>query len=361
MTMVNRERMLRTFQTLVSIDSPSYGERSMGDHLKRQLAALGISPEEDGAGAAIGGNCGNIYGLLPGDESLPPLLFCTHMDTVEPGVGKRAVVGEDGVIRSGGDTVLGADDCAGTAAILEALRVIRERDLCHRPIEILFTAAEEAYSKGITQMDFSRIRSREAYVLDLTGPVGSAAYQAPSILSLAVSVRGRASHAGFAPEDGVHAIQAASDAVARLPMGKIDGETTCNIGVIRGGRATNIVPDLCELQGEIRSYSHARALELSEEVRRHFEDAARRFGAEADKPMLRRSGTRWCGASERSAKSSGFPFHSSGPSGAATTMCWQSRASPASSWQAPCRIVTPARSIRRRRISSGLRSLRSRS
>jgi tripeptide aminopeptidase len=282
MTAVNRERLLRTFQTLVSIDSPSYGERRMGDHLKQQLASLGISPEEDGAGAAIGGNCGNIYAFLPGDESLPPLLFCTHMDTVEPGAGKRAVMGEDGVIRSGGDTVLGADDCAGTAAILEALRVIREQALRHRPIEILFTAAEEAYSKGTAKLDFSKIRSREAYILDLTGPVGSAAYQAPSILSLTVSVRGRSSHAGFAPQDGVHAIQAAADAVARLPMGKIDGETTCNIGVIRGGRATNIVPDRCELQGEIRSYSHERALELSENVRRHFEDAAHSFGAEVD-------------------------------------------------------------------------------
>lgn len=280
--MVNRERLLDTFRTLVSIDSPSFGERDMGDYLKRRLAPLGISPEEDGAGAAIGGNCGNIYGLLPGDEGLPPLLFCTHMDTVEPSAGKRAVMGEDGVIRSGGDTVLGADDCAGTAAILEALRVVREASVPHRPIEILFTAAEEAYSKGAANMDFSKIRSREAYVLDLTGPVGSAAYQAPSILSLTVTVRGRASHAGFAPEAGVHAIRAAADALSKLPMGKIDGETTCNIGVIRGGLAANIVPELCQLQGEIRSFSHGRALELAEAVGRHFEEIARGIGARVD-------------------------------------------------------------------------------
>lgn len=276
---IDRERLVGTFSKLVSIDSPSFGERRMGDYLKEQLAGLGLGPREDDAGAAMGGACGNLYGYLEGDPAMPPVLFCGHMDTVEPSAGKQAVIGEDGVIRSGGDTVLGADDCAGIAAILEALQVIRENRLPHRPVEVLFSVAEEKYCKGIARFDFSKLKSREAYVPDLAGPVGTAALAAPSILSFTVQVHGRSAHAGFAPQEGIHAVQAAAAAVASLTLGKLDEDTTLNIGAMEGGQATNVVPDLCTVTGEIRSFSHKKALSLAEAVRIQFETFAAAVGA----------------------------------------------------------------------------------
>jgi len=278
-----REKRLRDlFETIVTIDSPSFEERKMADFIKGKLSSLGLFVFEDNAGAALGGNGGNVYGFLPGDEALAPLLFCAHMDTVEPGRNKRAVAGENGAITSAGDTILGADDGAGIAAILEALTVIVEEKLPHRPVEVLFTITEEVYCQGVERFDFSKIRAKEAYVLDLAGPVGSAALQAPTILSFAVKLLGKASHAGFAPKDGVHAVLAASRAVSRLPMGQIDDETTLNIGEIAGGRATNIIPESCLVRGEIRSFSHERCLSLYGEVKKTFTDCALAIGAKAE-------------------------------------------------------------------------------
>ncbi len=276
---IDKERLIKEFTRLVSIDSPSLLEREMGDYLKHKLEELGFTVTEDDAGSKLGGNCGNIYGFLEGMQELEPILFCVHMDTVEPSRGKLAVLGADGVIRSKGNTVLGADDFAGIAAILEALYTIKEKQLEHRSIEVLFTVAEEIYCKGAKVFDYSNIKSKEAYVLDLTGDVGAAAYQAPSILSLKIEVNGKASHAGFAPHEGIHAIQAAADAIAKLKLGHIDDVTTLNIGVIQGGLATNIVPALCTVGGEIRSYSHKKALETAREVKKQFEKSAEAFQA----------------------------------------------------------------------------------
>jgi tripeptide aminopeptidase len=204
------------------------------------------------------------------------------MDTVEPSNAKRASLHEDGRITSGGDTVLGADDCAGIAAILEAVRSIREENLPHRPLEVLFTVAEEIYGRGSALFDYAHLQSREAYVLDLAGAVGCASNKAPTILSFSITVNGKASHAGFASGEGIHAIAAAAEAIGKLPMGQIDDETTCNVGLIEGGTALNIVPDRCVVKGEIRSYSHAKALERLEEVKRLFEASAQSFGATAE-------------------------------------------------------------------------------
>ena len=276
---IDPSRALKEFSALVSIDSPSFGEKQMGDYLKKELASLGLSVRQDRAGDRIHGNCGNIHAFLEGTAEGEPLLFCAHMDTVEPSRGKRAVVSEDGTVTSDGKTVLGADDCAGLAAILEALRTLREKKLPHRPVEVLFTVAEEPYCRGAEQFDFSTLRSREAYVLDLAGPVGGAAYGAPTILSFTAEVLGKTAHAGFAPQDGIHAIAAAAAAVNQLRMGRVDPDTTLNVGTISGGTATNIVPDRCIATGEIRSYSHKKALEQAELVKKAFEDCARKIGA----------------------------------------------------------------------------------
>lgn len=280
--MVDKQRLVDEFVRLVSIDSPSLGERTMGDYLAKQLEVLGFCVREDNAATRIGGNCGNIYGFLDGNRAQDPILFCAHMDTVEPSSGKQAILGEDGIIRSGGNTVLGADDCAGIAAILEAVRIIREQQLPHRPIEVLFTVAEEIYCKGAAQFDFSAVRAKEAYILDLAGPVGTAAHKAPTILSFDVTVRGKSAHAGFAPHKGVHAIKVAAEAITLLPIGRISDNTTLNFGKISGGQATNIVPDLCVVSGEIRSYSHEEALQTAQHVKAQFERSAKEKDARAE-------------------------------------------------------------------------------
>lgn len=278
----NQVRLVDEFTKLVAIDSPSYGERLMGDYIKERLAALGLFVLEDGVGEKIGGTCGNIYGYLKGDDSLSPLLFCVHLDTVEPSRGKKAVIGKDGTITSGGNTVLGADDLSGVAAILEALTVITEKNVSHRPLEVLFTVAEEVYTKGSEAFEFSKLLSNEAYVLDLTGPVGTAAIAAPSILSFTVTIHGRTAHAGFAPEKGIHAIAVAADAIAQLKMGRQDEETSLNIGTISGGLGTNIVPDRCVVRGEVRSFNHEKAKKQVELVREQFEQSAGARSATVD-------------------------------------------------------------------------------
>ena len=275
---MDEKRICREFAELVQIDAPSFGERRMADLLKQKLKALGFEVSEDDAGMHLGGTAGNLYGFLKGVLPGDPILLSAHMDTVEPACGKQAVFHEDGRITSNKETVLGADDVAGIVEILEAVRHVQEEGIPHRDIEVLFSVAEEVYIKGIRQFDMSRIQAKEAYVLDLSGTPGTAALRAPSLISLAVTVPGRAAHAGFAPEEGIHALWIMSQAISHIPQGRVDAETTLNIGTIQGGTATNIVPETCVCRGEIRSYCHEKALNCVEEVRRHFHEAVEELG-----------------------------------------------------------------------------------
>ena len=277
---INVDRLKNEFCALVTIGSPSYGEKKICEYIKYQLIEMGFIISEDRAGAGHENGCGNLYGYLKGEEALgEPLLFCAHMDTVEPSAGKRAIISDSGRITSGGDTVLGADDISGITAILEALRVVTKNGIRHRPIEVLFTIAEEVYCGGAAQFDFTQIKSRQAYVLDLSGDIGSAAYSAPSIVYFTAKITGKAAHAGFEPENGVHAIAAAAEAVSKMKLGHVDDNTTLNIGIINGGRATNIVPDQCTVRGEVRSLSHQKALDLVEAIKQQFSVSADAFGA----------------------------------------------------------------------------------
>lgn len=280
--MIEEARISRLFAELVSIDAPSFSERRMADRLTELLSGLGFEVYEDRAGTHYGSDTGNVYGFLKGTVPGEPLLFSAHMDTVCPALGKQAVFHEDGTITSGGDTVLGADDAAGIVEILEGIRHLQEEQIPHRDVEVLFPIAEEVYIKGTEVFDFGRIKAREAYVLDLSGSVGAAALRVPSLISFRVTVRGRASHAGFAPEKGIHAIRAASEAVSMLRLGHIDEDTTLNIGTISGGTAANIVPDTCICEGEIRSYCHEKALDQVETLREAFQIASEKSGAEFD-------------------------------------------------------------------------------
>ena len=277
--MINQDRLTKTFLRLAAIDSPSFGERQMADRLITELSALGISAAEDDSMMGENG-AGNLFARVPGSLVGDPLLFCAHMDTVEPALHKQPQLHEDGRITSDGSTVLGADDVAGLAAILEALTVLNEDGIPHKSLELLFTFAEEPYCRGSATFDFGTVQAREGYVLDLEGPIGRAAFAAPTICAFTAEMRGKAAHAGFAPEDGIHAIAAAAKAVSRLRLGHIDEETTLNIGLIEGGTATNIVPDRCVVRGEIRSFHHETAERALEAVKEEFTCTAVEFGAE---------------------------------------------------------------------------------
>lgn len=290
--MVNQKRLLDEFFRLVSIDAEFYEEREMADYLKERLKELGLLVKEDRAGEllaekskACGRNAqkqaGNLYGFLKGNKPGDAVLFSSHMDTVSPGNGKRPVLHEDGTITSDGTTVLGSDDAAGIAAILEALEQIRENDLPHPDIEVLFPVAEEPYAQGSRIFDYAGIKAEQAYVLDLSGPVGTAAIAAPSILSFQITLEGRSAHAGFCPETGIHAISIAGKAISSVQNGRVDPDTTVNIGTIQGGIQRNIVPDSCILTGEIRSMVHEKALDQMEKIRKIFEEEAEQAGGRA--------------------------------------------------------------------------------
>lgn len=290
--MINQERLLKEFFHLASLDAESYEEREIADYLKRRLTELGLAVEEDQAGeqllslaAKSGRNpakrAGNIYGYLKGNKEGDAILFSSHMDTVSPGNGKKAVLHEDGTITSDGTTVLGSDDAAGLVSILEALAQIQEKNLPHPDIEVLFPVAEEPYAQGSRLFDYSKVRAKKAYVLDLSGPVGGAATAAPSILSFHIVVEGKTAHAGFCPEAGIHAIGIAARAMAALPNGRTDSVTTVNFGTVQGGIQRNIVPDSCVITGEIRSLVHENALEQMEKIRQVFETEAEKAGGKA--------------------------------------------------------------------------------
>ena len=279
--MINRDRLLGLFADLVKIDNPTLKERNMCDKIKEILNSLHIEAYEDDTGSKIGGNAGTLYAYIDGTLDLPPILLSTHMDVVNPACGKTAVFHPDGKITSDGTTVLGADDLAGVSEILEALTVLKESGLPHRPIEVLFSVSEETYCTGIKQFDFNRIQSKEAYVLDITGPVGDAANQAPSVMKFRADFHGLAAHAGFAPETGIHTIKAAAAAISSIDCGHV-GDLTVNIGTINGGIADNIVPEACTITGEVRGFSDDNVKKQVKMIEEKVRSAADSVGATVD-------------------------------------------------------------------------------
>ena len=275
--MLQRERLLATFLELARIPSPPGGESAVAQVIANRLARLGLPPQRDAAG--------NLLARLDGAGE--PLLLTAHMDTVVPCEGVRPVV-RDGVVYSDGTTVLGADDKSGIAAILEVLETLVAGGVPHCPLEVLFTVQEEVGLQGIKAFDVSRLRARMGLGLDAGGDVGSVVISAPSQDGLMVRVHGRAAHAGISPETGINAIRVAAEAIARMPLGRIDAETTANIGVIQGGAATNIVPDLVLVKGEARSLSEAKIERQVAAMTAAFEMSARSHGATVEIEVERR-------------------------------------------------------------------------
>ncbi|MGB4504451.1 MAG: M20/M25/M40 family metallo-hydrolase [Syntrophaceticus sp.] len=278
---INKDRLFQEFITLAEIVSPSFKERELADYLKNRLNKLGLTVEEDDTAAKIGGSTGNLLARLPGREEFSPLFFACHMDTVTPCEGIR-VIFEDGVFRPHGDTILGGDDKAGIACLLEVLAMLRDGGQPHCPLEILLTVGEEHGLLGSKNFDINRLSSRMGYVLDSNGFPGTIVTAAPAQNVLYITVKGRSAHAGFEPERGVNAIRIASEAISQLRLGRIDEETTSNIGIIEGGKATNIVPDVVYIQGETRSLDRNKLNDITEEIIREFEQIKEIPGAGSD-------------------------------------------------------------------------------
>jgi tripeptide aminopeptidase len=251
--MIKRERLVKRFIDLAEISSVSGKEGKLRDYLRQMYQERGLEVYEDGTGKLLGGDCGNLLVRIPGDSRFPALLFGAHMDTVEPADNIKAVIDEDGIIRSEGNTILGSDDKAGIAAIMEACDVIAENGLPHPPLEILFTVGEEQGLQGSKHFDYSLLQARWGYVLDGGGAPGTIIIQSPCQNEIEYLVHGRAAHAGINPEAGINAIKVAAQALSAMPCGRIDDETTCNFGIIEGGQARNIVASTCWIKGEARS------------------------------------------------------------------------------------------------------------
>ncbi|SDB18579.1 M20/M25/M40 family metallo-hydrolase [Eubacterium oxidoreducens] len=274
-----KERVKHTFIKYTSMDCESLNEREIADALISELEELGFTVEEDDAGAKIGGNAGNLYAYKKGNKDAQPVLFAAHMDTVKPGIGKSPQLTSEGKFLSSGNTVLGGDDVCGITAILEGIRQVIIEQRKHGDIEVVFFVAEELHCKGSSEFDFSKIHAKMGYVLDLEGAPGMAAVQAPTSTGFWVTVEGKAAHAGFCPEKGINAIAIAAEAITKITQGRIDPETTRNIGKIEGGVATNIVSESCTCTGEIRSLKYEKVQTGLEQVRRIFEQTATQHNA----------------------------------------------------------------------------------
>ena len=270
---VERRRLNDTFARLCATPSPFGAERACAEAVARELRGMGVSVEEDGAAAEAGAECGNLLARIPG-RGERTIMLCAHLDTV-PEDGAIEPVLDDGAWVSAGDTILGADNKAAVAVILELARrcAVESSPVS---LELLFTVSEENALAGAKAFDVATLRSDWGYVFDHASPIGEIIVASPTYYRLEASFRGAAAHAGIRPEDGRSAIQAAARAIGAMALGRIDAETTANVGSISGGQpgGTNIVPERCRIVGEARSLDSAKAERTVAELIEHVHDAA---------------------------------------------------------------------------------------
>lgn len=249
---IDEKALLERFLTLVQIDSETGNELEIATYLKQKLEELGLNVTTDTPPDCVNTNGFNIYATLEGDKNLEPIVFSCHMDTVVPGVNIKPQVCDDGYVRSDGTTILGGDDKAGVAAIIEA--VIQAKKLPRRPtVEVVFTVREESGLLGAKELDYSRIISKRGVVLDSSGSPALITTSAPGQQKITITIEGKRAHAGIAPETGISAIEVACHAVTKMKLLRIDEETTCNIGTFHSEGPTNIVSPEATLVMEVRS------------------------------------------------------------------------------------------------------------
>lgn len=274
---INQDRLIETFTDLIRINSPSFNEREIGDFLKKRLEYTGCTVEFQEYDRSF-----NLIAIKKGtNPDIPPLLLSGHMDTIEPTEGITFSI-EEGVIRTTGNTVLGADDKSALAQILEVLAVINEKDIPHGDLEIVFTSAEESGLFGAKNLDFTRLRSKHALVLDSGGSVGGIVIAAPTHHTYEMKITGKAAHAGIEPEKGISAIRVAARIISEVSDGRINAGTTANIGVIKGGTATNVVPKEVIIKGELRSQNEGDLEKTKQALFKTAETVAKQNGAQLE-------------------------------------------------------------------------------
>ena len=257
--------VLDLFLELAAVPSPPGEERAVADRVTRYLRDCGLTVDEDATGPEIGSTMGNLYVSLPPTAPGEPIFLCAHLDTV-PATAPVEPVVADGMVRNGAGAILGADDKAAVAAMLEATRRLLAENRPHAGIELLFTAREEVGLEGAFAFDHTRLRARLGYVYDQAAPIGTVILGAPSSRSLEVTFHGRAAHAGMYPDDGRSAIAAAARAISEFRLGRVDEDSTANVGTITGGTATNIVPEWCTFEAEARSHDEDKLADLVGEM-----------------------------------------------------------------------------------------------
>ena len=279
--MINRERLKNFLIDLIKIDSLSRREFDVAVRLKRELEELGAEVTIDNAGEMVGGNVGNLIAKFPATApASQPLLLSAHMDTVVPGEGIVPILDGD-ILRTNGTTVLGGDDKSGVAIICEVLRVVKEDRLPCSAVDVVFTICEEAGLIGAKCLDVESLRARTGLVLD-SDSVGFLFTRAPAANRMEFRVHGLEAHAGVCPEKGINAIKVAAEGIAQMKLGRIDHETTANIGVVEGGMAVNIVPNQVILKGEARSHDPDKLRSQTEHMQHCLEAAAAKHWLEFD-------------------------------------------------------------------------------
>lgn len=283
--MINKDRVIELFLELVQIDSETRNERQIADVLKEKFTALGLTVTEDDSAGRTGHGAGNLIATLPANEAGGagiPLLFTCHMDTVAPGEGIKPVIGEDGWIQSDGTTILGADDKAGIAVLLEVIQSLQEQQLSHCQLQFVITVGEEMALTGSRAMNPELLEGKYGFALDSNGEVGSICVGAPTRAQIDIEIFGKSAHAGVNPEDGISAIQVAGKAISRMKLGRIDETTTANIGKFVGGGETNVVTDYVKLYAEARSTSQAKIEAQIKQMREAVESACTEFGTRGE-------------------------------------------------------------------------------
>ncbi len=289
--MVNKQRLIDEFIELVQIDSPSSKEGAVAKVLIDKLQQLGFDVFVDHAGVKSGGETGNIIATLKGNRLGRTILFSSHMDTVSKGECIKPIIDEvKGIIKSDGTTVLGGDDKGGIAAVLEAIKIIKENNIEHGDIQIAFTIWEEGGLFGAKYLDYSKIKADFAFVLDGGGAPGQIIVKAPAQDTIEVKIKGKPAHAGLVPEEGISAIMVAARAIENMKLLRIDEETTANIGTIKGGVATNIVMPELEILAEARSLNNSKLDIQTQHMVDTFKQAAADFGAETEIKVKRMYG-----------------------------------------------------------------------
>jgi tripeptide aminopeptidase len=266
--------VLALFTELAAIPSPPGEEREVADVVGTYLRGCALDVDEDDAGARIGATAGNLYTRIDATSAGTPIFLCAHLDTVPPVGAIEPVVDAEGIVRNAAGTILGADNKAAVAVMLEATRRVLAEGRPHAGLELLFTPKEEVGLIGAAAFDESRLLARHGFVYDQAAPIGDVILGAPYSQAMEVTFHGQASHAGMYPDEGRNAIVAAARAIADLRLGRVDEETTANVGVIRGGTAGNIVADWCTFQAEARSHDPAKLADLMQEMLEAFSFAA---------------------------------------------------------------------------------------